>query len=125
WEYDPTNNRWSEKNLPPFQIPRRNTAITTVGYKAYLACGVGCGDTSHFWTYDPLEDVWTNLKPFPALNRDGAFAINSQGFIYIGGGSIGGMQLTDMYAYSLRDSSWTTLAEWRCPNLFLPSYASY
>jgi N-acetylneuraminic acid mutarotase len=97
WEYDPTNDNWTEKrgiaDLSDDDYDDDYTSITGTGKvafnmnnKGYVATG-GNGTTGTVvWEYDPIEDLWERKTSLEASSRTGAvaFTVNSIGFVTTG-----------------------------------------
>ncbi|HEU5289448.1 MAG TPA: hypothetical protein VFU05_02320 [Cyclobacteriaceae bacterium] len=82
WEYDYTNDAWTDKGNAPLSQATGYFAFVIDG-KAYL----GVGDyasyyTREVWEYDPQLNKWTQKKDFPGTARGGVagFAINGKGY---------------------------------------------
>ena len=106
WEYDPTNNTWTEKK----QFPGTTTPGTcfVIGNKAYIITAYSYyGADIQMWEYNSETDNWTQKTDCPvkihiasvsAKRVNFAFSINNKGYA--------GSQAYDFYEYNPETDSW-------------------
>ncbi len=117
WEYEPVADAWTQKaDFPGFE---REEAISfSIGSKGYL----GMGQTfvvlpnssftttySDFYEYDPATDSWSQKDSLPGPSRAYAVgtAINSKGYVGLGGNDDQSLSYTDFYEYDPITDQWT------------------
>lgn len=110
WEYDPTNDKWTQKaNLPG---PARDGAFAfTINNKAYIGAGV---DTAFmylgdFYEYDPVADKWTQKSDVPTgpIGFPMAFTVGNLGYI-VGGGQPN--EVSDAWSYDPSKDEWNPIS---------------
>ncbi|GAB3929367.1 hypothetical protein GCM10028804_37850 [Larkinella terrae] len=97
WEYDPTQDKWSQKAALPvtngFQVDY-TLPIFSIGGKAYTMITLLAGakiTTSTMYVYDPAADKWTPKGQVPFIgNYRAAMVLNGKGYVVGGGYSITG-----------------------------------
>jgi N-acetylneuraminic acid mutarotase len=118
WQYDPTNNSWTQKNNMPFNI--RTASSFVINNKAYVVGGIeNVGNiVGQLWEYDPVNDSWTAKASYPGSPVYGAagFAIGSKGYFGLGNaGSANGPYKSDFYEYDPAINTWTKKANFPGP----------
>lgn len=111
WEYDPTNNTWTQKaNFPG--TARYGAASFSIGNKGYVGTGVDCSNNLYqdIWEYNPATNTWTQKNNFGGSARRHAttFVIGSKA--YLATGHNGSYDLNDLYEYDPTADSWTQKA---------------
>ena len=88
WEYDPSNDTWSQKaNLP---APARYGAVGfTLCNKGFIGHGLGSGVGPYFndlWQYDPVTNSWTaaTSSPFSGRGDMSVCVINNKAYLGTG-----------------------------------------
>ncbi|MBL7111344.1 MAG: hypothetical protein ISS19_05320 [Bacteroidales bacterium] len=117
WEYNPPEDSW--KRLSDYPGYSRTGAICFTGTdKGYFGLGsyydteleetVGATD---LWEFDPKNDTWTLIAPFPGTPRKDAvsFTINNKAFISTGSkiNSIYLRTMRDVWEYDMDSDTWT------------------
>lgn len=103
WILDPVKKAWiPKKNFPGFseRIPEVYFVIGNKGYVLF--------DDKVFCEYDPSEDKWTRLSPFPGPGYNRrlmvSFVLNNKG--YVGSGIDYENEYDDFWEYSPQLNSW-------------------
>jgi N-acetylneuraminic acid mutarotase len=120
WAYDPVAHTWTELKPPKAVPPRRvGGAMVYDPSKRRLILFGGFGDTgatlNDTWAYDPVANIWTELKPLrgarPPARDAPSLAYDSTGgqLILFGGLDAAGTVLDDAWAFDPAASSWTQL----------------
>ena len=106
WEYNPTNNVWTQKTSLP-STGRYASFGFSFNNKGYLLGGEKSGNvmTNEFWEYNPTSDSWTSLTNYigGAKNYLSGFVINNS--VYAGFGSPGYGVTFNEYGYFNQSSS--------------------
>lgn len=106
WEYDPSNNTWTQKADVGGEegLPRAEAVGFSIGEKCY----VGLGRASNvnilkdFWEYDPSIDIWTRIADFKGDARTNATAFVLGNKVYVGlGYDVDGNALSDFWVLDL------------------------
>lgn len=109
WQYDPSNNTWSQKaDLPGFG--RRELSSFTIGDFGYVGHGRNLDNDiifTSFYKYDPSQNQWTQIEDCPVQRYTSTgFSIDSIGYITCG--ILPGVaRYKDLYAYNPRTDSWS------------------
>jgi N-acetylneuraminic acid mutarotase len=72
------------------------------------------GERDDFYQYDPVNDSWTELTPFPGAPRGFAIGDTWNGKAYFGFGYDGASLLNDLWEFDPSNMSWTELAPCPC-----------
>ena len=72
------------------------------------------GERDDFYQYDPANDSWTELTPFPGAPRGFAIGDTWNGKAYFGFGYDGTSLLNDLWEFDPSNMSWTELAPCPC-----------
>ncbi len=95
WEYDPTTDVWTKKaNFPTKTVNSQvafNQVAFAIGSKGYISYSiwegvVGQKDSTYFWEFNPLTNIWTKKLDFLGggrLNYVG-FSVGNRGYIGLG-----------------------------------------
>jgi N-acetylneuraminic acid mutarotase len=111
WNYDPTNNVWTQ--IADFGGQARTYAAAfAIGGKGYVGTGDGNTFLKDFWEYNPSTNQWTQRADFGGLARIGAvgLAIGSKG--YIGTGTTNSGAEKDFWEYNPTTNLWTKKADY-------------
>jgi hypothetical protein len=87
WEYDVTNNTWTQKATFPGE-GRSHAVGFSQSYLGYVGTGITSANAwlSNFYSYNPANDQWT-LAPFAfPYATHSAVAFNANGNIIVGSG---------------------------------------
>ena len=99
-------------SLPPnFNATHHSFAFSFDGLGYIVTGSSPTGVRDDFYRYDPDEDTWTELEPFPGPAR--SFAIEEPGWNVLWSAVLSQAFLNDFWVFDPRDLSWTELA--RCP----------
>lgn len=122
WEYNPTNDQWTEKS--PFPGAARVKAMAeTVNDKAYVGLGFDLNFSVYsdrkayltdFWMYDPASDNWTRKADFPSFATDACVSYVIDNQIYVGGGFNGYGFTGEFWKYDTDSDQWTRLDDFKC-----------
>jgi N-acetylneuraminic acid mutarotase len=116
WAYDQVTGMWSA--IAPFPGAGRYQAVAfSIGNKGYVgtgASGLAFPYTplyNDFYEYDPSNNQWTPLAPFPGTARFGAvgFSIGNKGYIGTGFDAVNYFR-DDFYEYDTTNNQWTAIA---------------
>jgi hypothetical protein len=114
-------NAWIQKadlpmgDLPPTG-PRRYGAVAfSIDDKGYAGLG-GDGFDNSFYRYDPVENTWTEIAPFPGGARGFAVSFVIDGMAYVGLGLdadpyVGVDSRKDLWRYDPTNNTWTRMAD--------------
>ena len=81
----------------------------------YIVAGnSNSGERDDFYQYDPINDSWTELTPFPGTPRGFAIGDTWNGKAYFGFGHDGTSLLNDLWEFDPSNMSWTELAPCPC-----------
>ena len=117
WEYDPTNNLWTQKLDFP-GTARIGAVAFVVNGKGYVGTGNDLSNTGFkrdFYEYDANSNTWTQKANFPedfassaGITSGAAFSIGSFG--YVGLGNTGVNNTGAFYRYNPATNVWETKA---------------
>jgi len=111
WEFDPSTNNWTQKSSLPGTWGRIKAVGFSIGAKGYIGTGsLSLGnnsESSDFWEWDQVTNVWTKKADFGGIARTGAvgFSIGNKG--YIGTGSGQGTTYNDFWEWDQETNVWT------------------
>lgn len=115
WEYDITNDWWTQcKSMPDEAIARNAATGFTVGEKGYIVCGYDANTYSYLddcWEYNPATDEWTEKDAFGGGARRYALAFGIGDYGYVGTG-YNDNYLKDFYRFdpsAASGSQWTII----------------
>lgn len=94
WEYDPSNDVWTQMADMP-GVARRNPIAFSLDGKGYVGTGHDAIISSlgiplnDFYEYDPVSNSWTQKQDYPGAGGNGvyfatAFATSSRGYVCAG-----------------------------------------
>ncbi|MBY0426658.1 MAG: hypothetical protein K2Q22_13545, partial [Cytophagales bacterium] len=95
WEYNPTNNTWTQKANLPGSI-RSDAFSFVIGTKGYIGGGRLASGSSlnDFWEFIPSSNLWISKPNFPAtISSASAFSIGTAA--YVVGGILGNGGITN------------------------------
>lgn len=128
WQYNPTNNIWTQKaGFPP--QGRYSMSAFSINGKAYA--GLGTDENilqNDWWEYNPSSNSWTQKASLPGTGRFAAlgFAIGTKGYVVCG--SDGGYK-DELWQYDVASDSWWVKASFDSPRRsvagFVISNAAY
>ena len=95
-------------------VPRSSAVAFVIDSIAYVGLGTdSLGNyLADFYSYDPVEDEWTQLNNFGGGARSNAVAFNIGAFGYIGTGINDIDEQSDFWKYDPTDDSWIELENW-------------
>ncbi len=109
---------WNQ--VSEYQGAERHHPITfSLNGSGYLLCGSNGGAPfNDFYQYDPIEDSWQTLDPFPGPPRGFSYGITEGGKAYIGFG-VGqenntGIELKDLWEFDPDTQEWKELTKCAC-----------
>jgi N-acetylneuraminic acid mutarotase len=109
WEFDATNNVWTQKANLKTSHEQLGFSIGNKGY--FLAFVTGGNDT--LWEYDPALNVWKARANFPGGDRDRGVAFSCNGKGYVGSGIYNNsVYLSDFWEYDPARNTWTRKADY-------------
>lgn len=116
--YNPLSNSWTTMTPLPGS-GRYGSASFSTALAGYVVCGnLGAYTgpySSEVWKYDPLQDTWSLMTPFPGTERYGsrAAAVNGYGYV-IGGGNESGQAINynTLHRYDPATDSWLQLPDY-------------
>ncbi len=117
WEFNPTENRWTQKEDFPGKA-RVKAVAASVNGKAYVGLGFeevpvyqGIGYLNDFWEYNPKSDKWSKKADFPGTSTNGCICFVYDNNIYVGFGFNGIGFTKEMWKYSPQDDTWKNITE--------------
>jgi len=112
WEFDPTNNSWTQLATCPGSGRRHPAMVATPG-KIFVGCGDGpTGNLKDWWEYDIASNTWSQKPDLPSFQRHHPYFFEINGEAYVGFGHNGASIYKDMYKYNPSAQTWTAI-----PNL--------
>ena len=111
WEYDPSNNTWTQKATYG-GVPRSHATGFSIDGKGYMGTGNNGSVLKDFWEYDPTINTWTRKADFGGTARINAcsFSIGNKG--YLGTGLDANNNYTkDFWEYNPASNAWTRKAD--------------
>lgn len=100
-------DKWIRKADVPHGTDGRYGAVAfSIGGFGYV--GLGGGNVGNkFWQYNPAENTWKEVAPFPGGQRAGAasFVIGDHAYVGLGGGT------NNFWRYDSQANSWTPIAD--------------
>lgn len=109
YRYNIPSDTWDTLSNYPGQGLRLNFNTSCNG-KGYVGGGVGSGVERDFYEYNPLSDTWRSLGNFPFGDRSSGVCFAIDDTVYFGLGYNGSIDFTDLWAYSINDSTWSQKA---------------
>ena len=109
WEYDPSNNRWTEKSdLPVTNISGYNAAYFTANNKAYIII-----NNDKMWEYNPSNNNWAQKAdcPIKIFYNSYSFGINGKGYVGGAGGVNDNSSSQLLYEYNPITDTWKQCAD--------------
>jgi hypothetical protein len=104
-------NRWIRKaDVPHGQSARADATAFSIGEFGYVGLGNAMGDK--FSRFDPVNNTWTDVAPFPGGSRLGAAAFVIGENAYVG---LGVNAPNDFYRYNAPTNTWTRMADFPEP----------
>lgn len=117
WEFDPTNNDWTEKQNFPGD-GRVSPISAVVGNKAFVGLGYNQGgvykETSYlrdFWMYDPAMDEWTRKADHPSSSTNNAISFVYNDEIYVAHAFETNGFSRECWKYTPATDTWKQLAD--------------
>ena len=118
WQYDPTQDTWTEKAGFPGTARVKAMAAVANG-KAYV--GLGFDPTyavysnqsaylTDFWMYDPGNDTWIQKAKFPGTETDACVSFVKGNEIFVGSGFDGHRFGSEFWKYTPDNDTWTKIA---------------
>lgn len=97
-------NAWIRKADPPINFANVSFAINGKGY-----IGFGFGSAGNkLWRYDPLDNTWTEVAPFPGGLRGEPVSFVIDDIAYVG---LGIENKKDFWKYDASKNQWTRIAD--------------
>ena len=116
WEYDPTNNIWTQK--ADYPVIRASTTSFVIDDIAYVGTGHDYtiietnrayrrNPTNDFYAYNPVMNQWDSIAPIPtAITGAIGLSIGSKGYVIGGADTL--ECLSTIYEYDAVTNRWTT-----------------
>lgn len=118
WEYDLSNNSWTQKNNFPY-TPRWHACTAVINGNGYMVFGQAPNDScgTEFYTYNPSNDTWQQLSdiPIPKGRSYARMEALSNRLVLFGGVNCYGEHYKDMWHYNFSTQIWKQ-------NIDLPSF---
>jgi len=115
---------WTELASLPGNSWRHHPVTWGIGGYGYVVTGTNINNenTTDFFRYDPSEDSWETLPPFPGLGRGYSYGTVHEGKGYLGFGFSGFSFLNDLWRYDPETGEWEQLASCPCPGRAHPAF---
>ena len=116
--YNPETDSWTIKS--PMPTPRDHLSSAVIGESIYVLGGrqpdIGplFKDLNSNEKYDPVNDTWNTLEPFPT-NRSGLAAASHDGKVYVFGGESTKKTFDTNEVYDPKTGNWTSLTPMPSP----------
>jgi len=116
--YNPKTDSWTIKS--PMPTPRDHLSSAVIGESIYVLGGrqpdIGplFKDLNSNERYDPVNDTWNTLEPFPT-NRSGLAAASHDGKVYVFGGESTKKTFDTNEVYDPETGNWTSLTPMPSP----------
>lgn len=112
-EYNPTNDKWTEKSIFP-GIGRVNAIAQVVEGKAYIGLGFDltkgiyqeAAQLKDFWCFDPTSNLWTRKADFPSIATNACVSFVIGTSIYVGFGFTGATFTNELWKYETTTDTW-------------------
>lgn len=110
------SQNWIQVNSLPNSFNETHHSFAFSLYDTgYIVSGnSNSGERDDFYQYDPVNDSWTELTPFPGAPRGFAIGDTWNGKAYFGFGHDGTSLLNDLWVFDPSNMSWTELASCPC-----------
>ncbi len=108
WEYDPSNDSWTQKNDFP---GGKSLKLIDFTYNNYAYVGLGYNENvqlrNNIWRYDAISDSWTEISVFPGEKRQDPIVFSIGNKAFIGAGAKANADgLHDFWEYDIELDSW-------------------
>ena len=124
WEFDPSNNTWSQKeSFPALQLNQEDFSSFSVAGKGYVFGGSAPSGTTtrlyspYMYSYDPSRNLWSFSSTVPwnigrATGRKNVvgFSIGDKGYAGLGYDAYDNVYRNDFYEYDPPTKVWTKKA---------------
>jgi N-acetylneuraminic acid mutarotase len=105
WEYDPSNDTWTQK--ADFPGGKRQTSIAfSISDNGYLIGGLLLAKQD-MWKYTPATDQWTQVADYPGTGIAEMISATVNGKAYVGGGTSVDNVVGDFWEYDPALDKWT------------------
>ena len=108
---------WTMTTPLPQEAPARHHPVnfTLNGY-GYLGTGGSAEDEflDDFWRFDPINETWEELAPFPGGGRSFSYGVSYENKAYVGFGRNENGPLNDLWEYDPETNTWTELDTCLC-----------
>lgn len=100
WEYNPTNNTWSQK-ASCGGAPRQQAAVFAFGTKIYLGTGLTSNGVlvADFWAYEVSTNTWTQIAAPTSTHAAVGISTGYSGYICTGNGT--GKKISQYFPYPI------------------------
>ncbi len=110
WEYDKTQDTWTQKASLPVG-GRISAATFTALNKGYISTGYDLVNyLNDTWSYDPALNLWQQMASFPGDPRYTAASFDVSDYGFVGMGKSGGYY-SDFYRYNAASDTWTAISD--------------
>jgi N-acetylneuraminic acid mutarotase len=110
WEYDVSNDTWTQKANSPGGICRSAATGFSIGNKGYVCLGWTPTAVQDLWEYDPSTNIWTQKANFGGSARYTAADFVIDSLAYIGSGYAPVSK--DFWCYNPSTDAWTQIADY-------------
>jgi hypothetical protein len=103
WEYDPTNNLWTQKaNYPGTNVDLSLAfSLNNIGY---TGTGATPFSTNEFFSYNPTNNTWIQLNNVSGGARQRGIGFSVNGKAYLG---LGNINSKEIWEYNDLNDTWT------------------
>ena len=82
-----------------YDIACSNAAVFVKNNKAYISTGTKGGVSKQTWEYDPVTDLWTQMREFEGAARTGAVGFTLKNVAYLSTGRSSGSYFDDTHSF--------------------------
>lgn len=122
WQYDPSNNTWTQMATFPGE-PRGKAIAQTIDSISYAGLGYGGnavytnkGYFNDFWAFNPRTNTWTRKADYPSTTVNAAMSFVYNKEIYVCEGADGLNYYGEVWKYNPVTDKWSQLNDNKAHN---------